>query len=723
MAETDHDRAALMPSPAAGGTVHARRALVLLLAVRLILSIAFSLATPLGEAPDEADHYAYAAYILEKGELPAGPEMTQGKHPPLYHILAAAAGKLVGGSPDRSFLRANPDMAFGPESPATNFFIHTTVEDWPWRDGVLTMRAGRFVSILAGLVLVLATYLLGRAIWPARPELALAGAAFAAFLPESLFVSGAMSNDMLAAMWSTLALWLALRGARIRTQAVMSSQPDRPAIMSVHESTGRQAGQPSQPDRPAINRRASEQRPLKGAYDAPTGSPSPLQRASLRSPASFAPGGGGAARGLPLHRQFLHNRGAALNAVLTGICLGLAFVTKASTGSLAIIVTAVFLVSAWQNASRQPERLGLWPGLRALAPGVVQVALAGAAAFLIAAPWLWRNWRLYGDPFGWPVVLATIDQRQGPMGLADVMQLVSGWWLSFWGKFGGAGHIPLPVALYVIWAVICAAAVAGWILHLTRKTREPKVPGTNSVKVPGTSEVPGTCGSACGWIILLGAPLVTAAGIYSYTQVALGTDQGRLLFPALGPLALLVAGGLSAWLPQRATREAAARQAAVWSGILAGGMALVAIASLIPGLVQPFAAPPAPQPERIEAAHPVNATFGPLELVATAWDDPAPGQLTLYWRATQRTTVDLRTALRLFDAGGNLLWEWKRSPGSGRLSTDRWQPGRVVADTYRPPQEALSQAARAEVGVRPFPEGPWVPAAGLAADQLFSIPR
>jgi len=677
MAETDHDHAALMPSSVSGETTATRRALVLLLAVRLILSIAFSLATPLGEAPDEADHYAYAAYILEKGELPAGPEMTQGKHPPLYHILAAAAGQLVGGSPDRSFLRANPDMAFGPESPATNFFIHTTVEDWPWRDGVLTMRAGRFVSILAGLVLVIATYLLGLAIWPARPELALAGAAFAAFLPESLFVSGAMSNDMLAATWSTLALWLALRGARIRTQAVMSSQPDRPA--------------------------------------------------------SLAPGGGGAARGLPFHRQFLHNRGAALNAVLTGICLGLAFVTKASTGSLAIIVTAVFLVSAWQNASRQPERLGLWPGLRALAPGVVQVALAGAAAFLIAAPWLWRNWRLYGDPFGWPVVLATIDQRQGPMGLADVMQLVSGWWPSFWGKFGGAGHIPLPVALYVIWAVICAAAVAGWILHLTRKTREPKVPGTSEVpgtyghaQVPGTyghAQVPGTCGSACGWIILLGAPLVTAAGIYSYTQVALGTDQGRLLFPALGPLALLVAGGLSAWLPQRATREAAARQAAVWSGILAGGMALVAIASLIPGLVQPFAAPPAPQPERIEAARPVNATFGPLELVATAWDDPAPGQLTLYWRATQRTTVDLRTALRLFDAGGNLLWEWKRSPGAGRLSTDRWQPGRVVADTYRPPQEALSQAARAEAGLRPFPEGPWVPAAGLAADQLFSIPR
>ena len=186
--------------------------------------------------------------------------------------------------------RANPDMAFGPQSQATNFFIHTTVEDWPWREGVLTMRAGRFASILAGLGLVLATFLLGRAIWPARPELALAGAAFAALLPESLFVGGAMSNDMLAAMWATLAMWLAFQHT---------------------------------------------------------------------------------------HQLF--------NAVLAGTCLGLAFITKASTGSLALVVAAALLAAAWPKGTRR------WPGLRALAPGALRVVLAGAAAFLIAAPWLWRN--------------------------------------------------------------------------------------------------------------------------------------------------------------------------------------------------------------------------------------------------------------------------------------------------------------------------------------------
>ncbi len=561
-----------------------------------MFGLAYSLATPLGEAPDEADHYAYAAYIVQEGRLPAGSEMTQGKHPPLYYLLAAAAGHAAGGDGDRSFLRANPDMGFGAASQAGNFFVHTTVEDWPWRDGVLTMRMGRLLSIVAGLVLVAGTYLLGRTVWPGRPELAFGAATFAAFLPESLFVGGSMSNDMLAAMWSTLALWLAL-SARSLTRAL-----------------------------------------------------------------------------------------------LAGVCLGLAFVTKASTGSLALIVGTVLLVNAWPAG-----RLGA----KALRPGILRVMLAGAAAFLIALPWLLRNWQLYGDPFGWSVVLATIDRRQGPLAVSDIAQLAKGWWLSFWGKFGGAGHIPLPQAFYVLWAVLGVLTVAGWVVWLARRRQ-----AANLVRET----------SLAGWVVLLGAPLVTAAGIYSYSKTALGTDQGRLLFPALGALALLVAGGLAAWVPQRLTRAAAA----AW----AGGMTLVAVLALYGGLIVPFSPPPAPDPAQVAQAEPLATRFGPLELLGTAWSRPASGQpasLTLYWRAAEPVEDDLRTALRMVDNQGNLLWEWKRSPGAGRFSTDRWPVGRDVADTYVLPGDALSKAARVEVGLRPFPEAPWL-LATPGGEERLSLP-
>ena len=75
----------------------ARTALLILLALRLALSLAYSSLTPLGEAPDEADHYAYAAYIGTEGRLPSEPTMTQAKHPPIYHLLAAAVAVLSRG--------------------------------------------------------------------------------------------------------------------------------------------------------------------------------------------------------------------------------------------------------------------------------------------------------------------------------------------------------------------------------------------------------------------------------------------------------------------------------------------------------------------------------------------------------------------------------------------------------------------------------------------------
>ena len=50
----------------------------------------YSVALPVAEAPDEADHYAYIVYLGENRSLPEGTTVTQGKHPPLYH--AAAAG-------------------------------------------------------------------------------------------------------------------------------------------------------------------------------------------------------------------------------------------------------------------------------------------------------------------------------------------------------------------------------------------------------------------------------------------------------------------------------------------------------------------------------------------------------------------------------------------------------------------------------------------------------
>ncbi|OQA39813.1 MAG: Dolichyl-phosphate-mannose-protein mannosyltransferase [Chloroflexi bacterium ADurb.Bin325] len=447
------------------------------------------------------------------------------------------------------------------------------------------MHLARLVSVLAGLLLVLATYGLGRELWPARPEIALAGAAFVAFLPESLFVGGAVTNDMLAAALAAAALWWAAAGR------------SWPAALAV------------------------------------------------------------------------------------GVALGLGFLTKAS--AIAVWPAAgltLLLVDGWR-VQQPSRRLG-------------RFILTAVIATVIAAPWLWRNWTLYGDPLGAPVVLGTIDRRTTPL---DLAWLARGWFLSFWGKFGGAGHIPLPWPLYVLWGIIVAGAVAGGALRLGRRERGAHGDYAPKLAPDSVSESSGTSvanRNAVRWIVLAGAPLLVALSMLSYSQVALGTDQGRLLFPALAPIGLLVAAGLAAWLPPRR---------ACWlAPALAGVMLLVALLALQFGVRQPFA-PPLAAAAEVAAAAPVQVAVGPLELVAAAWQ-PDSGALTLYWRAEQPVEDDLRVILRAYGADGAMLWEWKRSPGAGRYSTDRWRGGQVIRDAYRIPAEALAALARAEATVYAFPD-------------------
>jgi 4-amino-4-deoxy-L-arabinose transferase-like glycosyltransferase len=597
-------------SRALGGDVSRRTALIILgciLVARLLLGLAYSVLNPLGEAPDEADHYAYAAYIGTEGRLPEGTGMTQSKHPPLYHILAAGLARASGSEMDSAFLRSNPDVGVDPDAAAPNFFVHTRLEAWPWLDGALSMHLGRLVSVIAGVVLTAATYALGRAIWPSWYAGPLAAAAFAAFLPESLFIGGAMSNDITAAMWSALALWLGLR-----------------------------------------------------------------------------------ARGI-------------VAALLAGVAMGLAFLTKASTVGLWPVVCVAMLTNRRWIMDDGRSNVGE-TGRGSLGKSAVRAALAGVVASLIAIPWLWRNWRLYGDPLGWPLVLATIDRRQGPLSAADLLALVRGWFVSFWGKTGGAGQLALPSPLYILWVMLILAAVVGWLIGWRRKDQGPARQVTPA-----------------GWVVLLGAPSMTVLSILSYSRVALGTDQGRLLFPALAPIAILLVLGIAGLLNPRAYR---------WLPFGFGaGMAVIAVLALVTGIVLPFAPPPAPPPAEVAAATSLNESFGgQVELLAYRWGEASEGEsvvpLTLYWRASRAVGEDLRATMRLSDAAGNLAWEWKRSPAAGRFSTDHWGVNRIVRDTYLVPEDALSRAAGIELGLRPFPEGEWLlPATRLSAGPLFRIEK
>jgi 4-amino-4-deoxy-L-arabinose transferase-like glycosyltransferase len=558
-------------------TLRRERSIVWALVIgHLLLALAYSVINPLGEAPDEADHWAYVVHIAREGELPDA-KVTQAKHPPFYHATAALVS--LPADPTNDFLRINPDTELMPHTGwSPNFFIHTAREEWPWSGGVLGFHLARLWSVLLSTMTVAAVYGLARAALPGRVYVTLGATALVAFLPEFAFIGSSVSNDGAAALFGTLGLWGGL----------------------------------------AIYR------------------------------------GGGRFR----------------CGWWTPLALGLGFLTKVSTAALWPIVGLAILLGA---AGSMRQVFAAWR--RWLATGL----LVFAPALLIAAPWLLRNVQLYGDLLGTEMVRKTVDLRSSPWSWEDTVWLLRGWFLSVWGKFGGAGHIPMLPWLYWLLGAVCLAAVGGLVrLYLRRDWRSERWPLT----------------------LLLLAVAAVALGIWQYSLTALGTDQGRLLFPALGAIVILLAAGLLAWLP--------ARRLGVGAAVLGATSLALGVYALV-GVLAPAFAPPeaASDGEWKPTAVTAPVSFGELALIGYTLD-PDP---VLYWQAATAPVQDWRTVLRVTSKDGSLVWEWRRSPGAGRWSTDRWSENSVVRDAYTVqwPDWAGPGRYRVEVGLEPYGQEPIVP--------------
>lgn len=593
-----------------------RSPLALLLGLHLVMAVLFGLVTPLGEAPDEADHYAYVVFIGAQGRLPVGPAVTQGKHPPLYHGLGAALTAWTG--LDFDFLRANPDAQHGPDARFPNHFIHTRLEGFPWRGGSLAMHLLRLFSSLLSTVTVWGVFALARALAPGRPGLALAAAGFVGFLPGFLFSSGAVNNDNLAATLGTLGLLLALRIAA---------------------------------------------------------------------------------------RGWTRRRGLAL-----GVLLGLGLLGKVSLLALwPVAALAVVLAPAWRS----------WPARLAA------VGLSLALAVLLAAPWLLRNWLLYGDWLGWPLVRATVDVRQGPVDLSVLVWLATGLFKTFWGKFGAAGQLEYPAWLYALLLLPSLAALAGLGLHGFRALAP--LPGNDDWRQTAPSsrrrdlrfERPNSPAADSSGPVRLAALLalsviLSLATLVQYTGLALGTDQARLLWPVIGPLAIGFVAGLA-----ELARRLWPTGRPPWMLIPAATLLLALTAAL--GLIRPAFGPPA-----LAAPPPASAAmrFGAeLALLDAQVDDSrhAPGQpvtVTLTWQAQIAPTQDwrARVALRHPDDGA-LLAEHTNAPTHGRWPTDRWRAGDAFQDTITltlPADGVRPSRYLLTVQVRAFGAGDdaWLPVSG-----------
>jgi len=348
-----------------------------------------------------------------------------------------------------------------------------------------------------------------------------------------------------------------------------------------------------------------------------------------------------------------------------------------------------------------------------LPTAIAHLALAYGIGLLFAAPWLLRNVRLYGDPFCVELVRATVDQRVGPIGLREAIWLLEGFHPTFWGRFAAAGQVPMPAWFYALAAVFTVAVIAGAIRFLLR-----------SELIVNRSPFTINCSLALHLVLLAAAPLLMFLSIYRYSAIALGTDQARLMWPALSAMAVWVGVGvvgLGDWEPSRRDwvrgKEGKRGRDYALVGGFAAGMALFGLAALL-GVIRPGFAPPQPVTMAEAGAAAPLARFGDLELVGVELPDGPlvqgqPVPVRLLWRAAAPLGDDLRPALRLVHQDGWLAAEWSHAPAGGRYSTDRWRPGEVIADDYLVlPQPGSPGMFTVEVGVRPF-GGDWLDPAGL----------
>ncbi len=173
----------------------------------ILLGLAYSTANPLFEATDELRHYRFVQHIIQRQSLPIQGTVgcsAQGHHPPLYYSAAALATWWIDTGQDVCYEpQKNPFWAYrywDVGSDNKNQYLHSSEEAFPWSGNDLAAHLSRAVNVLIGAAVVWVTWAIGRTVWPKRPYLAVGGAAIVAFNPMFLFMSGAINNDVIAAL-------------------------------------------------------------------------------------------------------------------------------------------------------------------------------------------------------------------------------------------------------------------------------------------------------------------------------------------------------------------------------------------------------------------------------------------------------------------------------------------------------------------------------------------
>jgi hypothetical protein len=321
-------------------------------------------------------------------------------------------------------------------------------------------------------------------------------------------------------------------------------------------------------------------------------------------------------------------------ALLLGMALGLALLSKANGLFLAIPVGVTFLLDrrTWKYAP-----------------------LTLAATLAIAGWWYARNLQLIGQLSGWEISETYGGAiRDGSLALDVGIRRLP---FAYWGAIARFGHVTVGVGswVYRLFTALAGLAGVGLVVRLVRRQMTISAAGIRQ-------------------IVLTGVFMLTWVGylLYQASLVWQG-NQGRYLLPGIAAWGLIAALGLDGLIPRRAGPQIALSIPALMAPVTAICLAIYFLPTYRP----------LPLPETIE--QPLYYRFGDAaELIgiSPAYPHAEPGEtitITLHWRALQPTTASLYVFLH---SEQTPLIRRDSVPGTGNLLSTDWQPGQTWAERY-----------------------------------------
>jgi len=188
---------------------HSSRILALLLALSLIRGVLYSAITPPWQAPDEPDHFQYAAFLARYHRLPTRQDVAADEWPQTqvyasmqaFDFWALRAHTLPPPTLEEEYRAAvgHPPLFYLLGAFLLAPFTHC--------DLTTQLHVLRLGSVLLGTLSVLVAYLTAQALFPEDASWQLAVPAFVAFLPMHTFITSSVNNDSLAELLASLVIY------------------------------------------------------------------------------------------------------------------------------------------------------------------------------------------------------------------------------------------------------------------------------------------------------------------------------------------------------------------------------------------------------------------------------------------------------------------------------------------------------------------------------------